>query len=596
MSQRRYALALALLAAGCLASFTTAGAALVVPGDPLTGSGEVERTRLTRRELQLGLESSRPVSENALALPTDAGHPGHTFVGRLELSGHSTRGSWRILEDRFGLGRRSERRHLPEFDFELVQLGSHLIPVRRGLVITSHPLWNYLLEPGRVWQEESDDGLSRASLPFALVGKNQNCTHNGTLTFLFGESTISSVWYQVTQETCLYFKADLWGMLDASYEPRSVRRQRRIRRAFVREVRRRIPTAPIEQLATDYPGTDPSVFGSSVTQRHRTAYGVVAGGVNYVGACPTRYGEYPHCDSMRLPSYSTAKSAFAGVAILRLVQLYGDEVLSELLVDYVPEVAAAGGWSDVTFEHALDMTTGHYWSAAVFEDENGPRMGPFFNAETYPERIAAALDAPRRDPPGERWVYRSSDTFILTRAVQGFLAERRGPRADIFDLVVDDVLRPLRLGPGAHTMLRTAENNWRGQPLGYMGMFWIRDDIAKITTFLNLGDGRIKRRQVLDPGLLDATMQRDPDDRGPQAGVDWMYNQGFHAFRWRRSELWPGQPEFWTPFMLGYGGIVFVMMPNGTVYYHVSDNDQFGITAAIRESMRHIPGPAPAEE
>lgn len=595
---RRPAVAAAVLVAtwlSCAASGAVLAAArgLVVPGDPLAGSGEIDRDVLTRRALLEGAAPRGPVDESALALPAEAAHPEHTFVGRLELVGQRTRGGWRVLQDRFGLGGQPDRRYLPDFDFPLVQLGSHLIPLRRGLVITSHARWNYILEPGRVWQERSDNGLSRASLPFALVDKNQNCTHNGTLTFLFGRSTVSSVWYQVTQETCFYFKADLWGMVDAVYHPGGIRRKRRVRRAYVREVKRRIPTAPIEQLAGDYPGTDPRVFGSSVTPRHRTAYGLYAGGTNYVGNCPTRFGEYPHCKVMRLPSYSTAKSAFGGAALMRLVRLYGDRVRELRIRDYVPEAAAAAGdWSEVTFENALDMTTGHYWSAGAFEDENGPRMSRFYDAESYPARIAAAFDAPYRQRPGSHWVYRSGDTFILTSAMQAFLEEMAGPGADIFDLVVDDIFRPLDIGPGAHTIMRTSENGWQGQALGYLGLFWTHDDIAKISRFFNVGDGRIKGRQVLPPGLLAATMQRDPTDRGLLAGDDWMYNQGFHALRWNESELWPGQAEFWTPFMLGYGGIVFVMMPNGTVYYHASDNDQFGISAAVRESMSNIPGEA----
>ncbi len=216
-------------------------------------------------------------------------------------------------------------------------------------------------------------------------------------------------------------------------------------------------------------------------------------------------------------------------------------------------------------------------------------MTEFFNARTYAERIGAAFNAPYREPPGSRWVYRSPDTFILTRAMQVYLESRQGPRADIFERIVRDVFKPLKIGPGARTTLRTSENNWRGQALGYMGLFWVADDIAKMTGFLNLDGGALNGRQILHPGLLAGAMQRAAGDRGLTAGTDWQYNQGFHAFRYNESELWPGQPEFWTPFMLGYGGIAFVMMPNGTTYYYASDNDEFFWGAAVVESMRHIP-------
>src|SRR3546814_3156099 len=50
----------------------------------------------------------------------------------------------------------SPLKHLPEFDFELVQTGSHIVPVRRDSVPGSHPHWEYVLSPGRVWDEAGD--------------------------------------------------------------------------------------------------------------------------------------------------------------------------------------------------------------------------------------------------------------------------------------------------------------------------------------------------------------------------------------------------------------------------------------------------------
>src|SRR3546814_145179 len=105
----------------------------------------------------------------------------------------------------------------------LVQTGSHIVPVRRDSVPGSHPHWEYVLSPGRVWDEAGDNGYSRVALPFALQQKNANCMHNGVLTFLFkDDGSVSKVAYQIASETCLYFKADLWGMLAAGYTPSPV--------------------------------------------------------------------------------------------------------------------------------------------------------------------------------------------------------------------------------------------------------------------------------------------------------------------------------------------------------------------------------------
>src|SRR3546814_20214925 len=81
------------------------------------------------------------------------------------------------------------------------------LPVRRDSVPGSHPHWEYVLSPGRVWDEAGDNGYSRVALPFALQQKNANCMHNGVLTFLFkDDGSVSKVAYQIASETCLYFK------------------------------------------------------------------------------------------------------------------------------------------------------------------------------------------------------------------------------------------------------------------------------------------------------------------------------------------------------------------------------------------------------
>ena len=137
----------------------------------------------------------------------------------MDLKGEGTQGEIQVLRGEL----KGEWVHLPEFDFAFVQSGSHLIPVQRGSIIADHPKWNYILEPGYVWQESNDNSYSRASFPFALVVKGGNATFNGTMTFLFDDQHVSKVWYQITQETTISFSADLWGILEGSYHPGLVR-------------------------------------------------------------------------------------------------------------------------------------------------------------------------------------------------------------------------------------------------------------------------------------------------------------------------------------------------------------------------------------
>src|SRR3546814_11586370 len=96
----------------------------------------------------------------------------------------------------------------------LVQTGSHIVPVRRDSVPGSHPHWDYVLSPGRVWDEAGDNGYSRVALPFALQQKHANCMHNLLLPFLFHDDpSVSQVASHIASATCLSFTPAPWSML-----------------------------------------------------------------------------------------------------------------------------------------------------------------------------------------------------------------------------------------------------------------------------------------------------------------------------------------------------------------------------------------------
>jgi CubicO group peptidase (beta-lactamase class C family) len=319
-----------------------------------------------------------------------------------------------------------------------------------------------------------------------------------------------------------------------------------------------------------------------------TWYGIAVNGVNYIGGCQTRFGLYPYCESMRATSYSTAKSAFVSMAFMRLAQKYEADVARLLIKDYVPEYAlSTGDWQQVTFNNTLDMATGNYDSAGYMADDESDKMGVFFGAQPYAERIKAAFSAPHQADPGTRWVYRTSDTFILTRALQNYLQIQQGSGADIYQFVVDEIYRPLGLGPGAFTTMRTADNNWQGQAEGGYGLWWIPDDIAKIGTFLIRGHGKINGVQILHPDLLAASLQQNPDDRGVQIDSRRMYNNAFWATHYTKSNGF--DCDFWIPQMLGVSGNVVALFPNSITYYYFSDNQEFTWDAALRESDKIIP-------
>lgn len=530
-------------------------------------------TRLSLEDLTGAGGFTTPVGFAAFAPGPDATAPTQRFEGRLVLGEALSGGGTDVLRDDFNMLGTVGALTMPGIDVAFVQSPDGvLVPTTRGLVDTGSA-WDLILSPGRVWTEPGDNGFTRAAIPFALQERNANCTHNGVLTFAFkDDGAITSVAYQVGSETCLYFKSDLWGSNAATYIPGPVEHAEAVIAAYGDEVARRLPVRPLSALAEDHPGADPAQFGSpdDIDPDTMTAFGVVVDGVHYVAGCETRFGAYPYCDVMALPSYSLAKTLAGGLALMRLEVLYPG-AKDALIADYVP--ACRRRWDDVTFEDALDMATGRYEDDGFEADEAGPRMRDFFLTTTHAQKIDMACNMfPRRSAPGRKWVYHTSDTYLLGAAINAFL-RRHQPGADFYrTLLVEPIWTQLGLSPAASTTRRTEDDV--AQPFAGWGLTFHRDDIARLATFMANDNGMIADQPVIDPAMLDAALQRVPGDRGLEAGGPaYRYRNGVWA--WNAADYLGCAGDAWIPFMSGYGGLVVAMMPNGITYYYVSDGATF---------------------
>jgi hypothetical protein len=423
------------------------------------------------------------------------------------------------------------------------------------------------------------------------------------MSFLFSNSkspNISNVRYQITQETCMYSKFNLWGQIAATYTPYSVTNSATIKSDHVAEIANRLPSKPLSALTTDFPNSgvvpDNLVSGYQ-SQQDITSYGLFINGVNYVSGCQTRYGQYAFCDEMRLPSYSIAKSAFNGVASMRLGQLYGSGFYSLLIKDNVPEYTHGGDWSMVTFDNGLDLATGNYLSTAYMSDEDGPTTQTFYNAESYSGKIDDAIRPfPHQAAPGTTWVYQSAAAFVTNQAMNSYLQQQQGSSADIFNLVRDDVYKPLNISKGGLTTLRTG-NSANGKAMGYLGLYLIQDDVAKIAKFLNNDHGMIQGSQVLDAARLQESLFQNssslglpvPDTGTPAVPNTYRYNKGFWGKKITTAEFPQIRCNVWAPFMSGYGGISIVLMPNGVTFYVFSDNNEFNWGYDVIEANKLAP-------
>lgn len=559
--------------------------------DPLSGSGAVSRSLLTHATLTAGSDPGSRINLSGYALPAAAAEPTNFFQGRLTLHDTAIRGGFAEIVDSFGYTNATDnpRKHLPPFDFELIQTGSHIFPVQRGSIASTHPHWEFILSPGRVWNETGDGGLSRVAMPFALQQRNANCVHNGVLSFLFGnDGSVSKVAYQIASETCLYFKVDMWGLLAASYSQYEIAGAAALKGAYQSEVSGRIPVKALSSIGTDYPGVDAAKLAApnGTDANHISLVGLYVDGMHYVGGCTTRYGTYPYCESLVVPSYSAAKTAFAGVALMRLEKkLPGTR--NEYVASWVSNCASNGNWSDVTLNHVLDMATGNYGTTGYMADESATHTNNLFLADSHADKIGySCTQYNRKAAPGTTWVYHTSDTYIAGTAMNALLKAAEGSGKDLFtDLIAGELWEPLGMSPTARYTRRTYDSV--AQPFTGWGLIWTRDDVAKIGRFLGIDAGVIGGTAMLDATQLDAAMQRTPGDRGPVPLTDYRYNNGFWAHD-ARVGLGCSNPA-WIPFMSGYGGITVLLLPNDTVYYYFSDNDTYLWMDAARESAKIRP-------
>ncbi len=577
-------LAIMLVMVGCHASKPTNEEANPTL-ETVRGDGNVNRTELTYAFLNDGSQDAT-VDFSHYAVPANAAFPSNTFEGRLTLHNLATSGQFREVKDIFDYADSvdSERRHLPPFDYEFVQSGSHIIPLKRGYLENEHPTWEYILEPGRVWDEANDQGFSRVAIPFTLKQKNQNCLHNGVLTFLFkNDGTTSSVAYQIASETCGYFKFDMWGTVAATYAPYSIPAKEEYVQNYVAEVTGRMPTRPISELSKDYPNAQPNQFSApkEVTPEHMTLYGFVIDSINYVGGCETRLGTYPFCEVLNVPSYSTAKSISAGMGLMRMEKLYPGSRTT--LVGNLVSECNNGNWSDVTIENALDMTTGNYETATPFKDEGASHTNQFFMPEDHESKIAySCAYYSRKATPGDSLVYHTSDTYILGTAINAYLRQKTdNPKADYFeDIIVEDIFEPLGISPTSRVTQRTYDSI--AQPFSGYGLIYHHDDVAKIGQFLNNG-ARIDRQEMLDQDMFSSIM-----DTGKTSGLSanasgTRYDNGF----WLQPL--DSLDDKLIPSIEGYGGIKILLLPNNTVYYYFSDNYEYAWKEAAREARRIRP-------
>jgi hypothetical protein len=396
----------------------------------------------------------------------------------------------------------SGQSYFPEFTLPVVLRGGELLPLERGIIYSGNKkrsFWNVIVSPGRVWKEAGDGDYSRASFPFVFTDNYVGQALNGLATFLFKADGISFVAVQITQETSPavdYTRGDAYGVIAASYEPRTFPDSAAAVQAREAELAARPVVKDWSELRAA--GLTRSFFSGGLAFESVSSAALLLDGILYLQPAGTRSGPYPYPLEMRHGVYSVTKTLVMGLSIFALAARYGGDIFSALITDYVPALAAQSGWRGVTFEHAFDMATGTQGN-----DENLD----FIRARSVADKLAvvrAMPDAPYA--PGEYFNYASSNTFTLSCALNAYVKAREGPNADFWDIVCDTVLRPL--GIEFMPVVRTIEpDGSRGTPVAGWGSYPTVIESARVGELFSR-EGLFNGRQLLDGARVREALER----------------------------------------------------------------------------------------
>lgn len=493
-----------------------------------------------------------------------------TPIFRLQLDS-ATGGQMTILRDTVGVAKvkKNALDRLPALDARYRREGDRLVPLTRGFMETDHPYFDWVLSLGRVMESGTN-----IMLPVALVEKNANCIHNGMIE-LQGASKTSEVSIRFESETCMYFQFDYTGEQPVRWTQDAAKAD-----LLTARPQNQMP----QRMLSELEGIDGEALGQPgvVAGDDMTVYGLVKDGVHYRSDCFTRTSIYAACDDLILPSYSLAKSLAAGLGLMRLEKLYPG-AREALVADYIPACGGAA-WKGVTFEHLLNMATGNYESAVKHADEDSGAFLPFFEVTSGPDKTGFSCSHfPHREAPGKRWVYHTSDTYLLGVAMNAYLSEQTGEPSDYYRDLLVPIWRDMGLSPTLDDIRRTVPD---GTPFSGYGLVLHARDIALLGHLLASGDARFSA--YFDADMLNAAMQRNAADRGLDAGGAVLrYRHGFWG--WNARAVLGCKTDTWLPFFSGYGGISVVLLPGGTVYYYFSDGGVHAFANAVKAIAKASP-------
>ena len=505
------------------------------------------------------------ISKAAIDLPNN----GKSFSGILKVDQPAIGIGYNVIIDSRKIYQ-DNHKNIPKFEIEISSLDGKVYPKNTKIIETNHLFWNIQFGVGSSKLEISSSN-TLITLPFSLIHKSANCIHNGIGVFsISNDNQISNIIFEIASETCAYYKFDYVGLYSANFQLTNALPN------LSNNSDKNIIS--IENLYKRYNLTNKSFLNSDyIDPSNVTMFGLIDSNNHYVSSCMTRLGNYPFCDQILLPSYSLAKSIAGTFSLSLLESQYGS--ISNLYVsDLVPECYGRK-WKNVTLNNLSDMSTGQYFNSIHDFDESSVASSEvIFMFEEHKDKIKKACSAfPNKTKPGTRFVYHTSDTYILGVALNNYL-QSNSNRKDYFNDVLIPFLESNNLSQTSQSVLATNDNI--KQSYTGWGMFFLRSDLDGLATIIH----NIKNNSSTQlTYLYDALNPNDNNSLLAIPSVNIYYNNGFWSRKFDKN-IFNCSEDVWIPFMSGFGGITFAFFPNGMSYYYFSDGYEFAWESAIFSS------------
>ncbi len=466
----------------------------------------------------------------------------------------------------------------PGFQFEFFNSGSDAIPMERDMYLpTTDDRWQIILSVGRVWSEPKDGGWSRLSLPFTLVRTGSTRVLNGVLNFAYHEAAVTQMRIQIAQEgTPNSPKTDIWGQAEIDFFPGPIAQRDRALAALSDERTTDFPVASWKMLEDLVGQGRLRGFDNEYIRSHVSLSGLTIDGTIYLRSCQTRLGPYPFCAQLRHPVASVSKSLGGAVAMLRLAEKYGTDVFDLRILEFVPLRAKHDGWRDVTFRHALGMSTGigNLTPRPVeeyIETDFAPMEMQIWNARDIEAKLRLISDY--RDypwPPGTVLRYKSSETMLLAIAMDRLIRSREGADYGLWEMMVAEIYTPLGIGPIPTRKMYDGPGR-AGVPQYGGGMNPNIQEVLKLARLITQ-KGMHRGVQILHREMTEAALSPEMD-----RGLPSWYRYGDGGMATYDMSFWlaPFQSDkgcsVRVPQMVGYGGNYVSLMPNGIIGFRFAD-------------------------